>query len=75
MNKISHGVINEIITEYVIHTYFKDDKFYQCVVDSYNSSYSPDIGYTTSLSDEQLNKMVLALEKNQFVEKVERVMR
>ncbi len=36
---------------------FHDDKFYQCVVDSYNSSNQASIPYTTSLTDSQLGKI------------------
>ena len=36
---------------------FHDDKFYQCVVDRYNSDNHTSIPYTTSLTDSQLEKI------------------
>lgn len=36
---------------------FKDDRFYQCVVDNYNIKNDPDVPYTTNLSDSQLNSI------------------
>lgn len=36
---------------------FNDDNFYQCVVDNYNRENKTSIGYTTSLSDSQLENI------------------
>ena len=36
---------------------FKDDNFYTCVVDTYNRENRTSIAYTTSLSNEELQKI------------------
>ena len=50
--------INAVIASKVFktpaNTAFKDDNFYKCVVDAYNSKNKTSVAYTESLTDEQL---------------------
>lgn len=50
------------------NSYFRDENFYKAVVDAYNEQNNANVGYTTSLSDEQLKTIKsLNLSCNDYV--------
>ena len=58
---LSPTVINKYIATNIYkepaNSYFDDEKFYNCVIDAYNSKNNTSLPYTKSLSDTQLNSI------------------